>query len=332
MGFVTSSSTIQLYAYFTQYARERILNGDEVEYKITHFSLHDDDINYQIAKNEIGTDATGGTIYNLVSSGFIPDITGDIDNCVKSLAKGFEIKGSYLTAPVSSTQPIYTITTDKSSVNKNETVKYTITTQNLPNSTLFWETNSSTSPASTSNSNDFSDNVSNGVVQIINGTGSINRTILNNYISSVDKTIVLRLRSGSATGVILKTSPTVTINNTDSSQGNPATYAVDVQNNPRTIDRTSNKIDFRTAVFTLITTNVAAGTVFYWENIGTTNASDFTDSINSGNLPPIFGTSTTLSKIIIQGVAQPQETIIIRVRKDSPTGAIVAISPTVIVN
>jgi hypothetical protein len=96
MGFLPSSSTIQLYAYITQYGREKILNGDEYEFKITHFSLHDDDINYRIAAKKIGTDITGGTIYNLVSSGFIPDITGDIDTCIKSLAKGVEIKGSYL--------------------------------------------------------------------------------------------------------------------------------------------------------------------------------------------------------------------------------------------
>ena len=117
MGFVTSSSTIQLYAYMTQYARERILNGDEYEFKITHFSLHDDDINYQIAKNEIGTNATGGTIYNLVSSGFIPDITGDIDNCVKSLAKGVEIRGSYLTTSVST--PVVPGCTDPTATNYN---------------------------------------------------------------------------------------------------------------------------------------------------------------------------------------------------------------------
>jgi hypothetical protein len=193
MGFVTSSSTIQLYAYFTQYARERILNGDEKDYKIIYFSLHDDDINYQIAKNEIGTDITGGTIYNLVSSGFIPDITGDIDNCVKSLAKGVEIRESYLTSPAPSTQSIYNITPNKSSVNKNETVIYTITTQNVPNGNLFWETDSSISPASTSIATDFSDSLSNSIVPIINGTGSISRTISSEYTSTVDKTIILNI-------------------------------------------------------------------------------------------------------------------------------------------
>lgn len=330
MGFVTSSSTIQLYAYMTQYARERILNGDEDQFTITHFSLHDDDINYQIAKNKIGTNITGGAIYNLVTSGFIPDITGDIDNCVKSLAKGVEIRESYLTSPVPSTQSTYTITPDKSSVNKNEGVTYTITTQNVPNGNLFWETDSSTSPASTSNSDDFSDGQSNSIVPIINGTGSIFRAISSEYTSLVDKTIILRLRSGSATGVILKTAPTVTINNTSSSQNNPPTYFIVVSNNSLT--RNSNKLNLRTTKFQLVTTNVAEGTVFYWENIGSTNAGDFTDGLNSGQFPPIFGTSATISKTIIEGATQPLETIIIRVRKDSPTGDIVTTSPTVNVN
>jgi len=99
MGFLPSSSTIQLYAYFTEYAREKIFNGEVSDFQVRHFSLHDDDINYQTAK-EIITDITGGTTYNLVSSGFIPDITGDIDTCIKSLAKGLEIKGSYLTRSI----------------------------------------------------------------------------------------------------------------------------------------------------------------------------------------------------------------------------------------
>jgi hypothetical protein len=121
MGFVTRSSAIQLYAYMTQYARDRILNGDIEDFKITHFSLHDDDINYQIAKKEIGTDVTGGTIYNLVSSGFIPDITGDITSCIKSIAKGVEIRGCVLGNFVPPTQFL-----------KKWISSYFLTTQTLP--------------------------------------------------------------------------------------------------------------------------------------------------------------------------------------------------------
>jgi hypothetical protein len=79
MGFVTSSSTIQLYAYLTQYARERIFNGDTNEFQAKYFSLHDEDVNYKITSN------LDGTINQPLTSGFIPDITGDPDNCIKSM-------------------------------------------------------------------------------------------------------------------------------------------------------------------------------------------------------------------------------------------------------
>jgi hypothetical protein len=86
MGFVTSSSTIQLYAYLTKYARERIFNGETIEFQAKYFSLHDDDVNYKISKYDIGVDSSGNTIFNTLKSGFIPDVTGDPNACVKSMA------------------------------------------------------------------------------------------------------------------------------------------------------------------------------------------------------------------------------------------------------
>jgi len=84
MGFIKSSTTIQLYAYFTEYARERIFNGDVIDFQIKNFSLHDEDIDYKISKEIIGVDSSGNTLYNTLKSGFIPDITGDNDVCIKS--------------------------------------------------------------------------------------------------------------------------------------------------------------------------------------------------------------------------------------------------------
>lgn len=92
MGFIVSSSTVQLYAYFTEYARERIFNGDVIDFQIKNFSLHDEDINYQISKQIIGVDSSGNTLYNTPKSGFIPDITGDNDVCIKS-NKGMVVFG-----------------------------------------------------------------------------------------------------------------------------------------------------------------------------------------------------------------------------------------------
>ena len=91
MGFIPSSSAQTLSAYLTQKGRTYILSGNSVDFKVTHFSLHDSDINYQIARNIISSN------YNNLPNGFIPDITGDIDECIKSIAAGVSpSENSYL--------------------------------------------------------------------------------------------------------------------------------------------------------------------------------------------------------------------------------------------
>jgi hypothetical protein len=85
MGFLPQASSINLYAYFTQYAREKIFNGDVLDFKVEYFSLHDDDVDYGVSKKVIGVDSSGNTLYNILPSGFIPDVTGDADSCIKSM-------------------------------------------------------------------------------------------------------------------------------------------------------------------------------------------------------------------------------------------------------
>jgi len=106
MGFVPSSSTIQLYAYFTEYARERIFNGVVDDFKVTQFSLHDEDINYIISKETIGVDSSGNTLYNTLKSGFLPDITGDIDSCVKSNKSSIVFGRNMLTGTTQVSTPV----------------------------------------------------------------------------------------------------------------------------------------------------------------------------------------------------------------------------------
>jgi hypothetical protein len=106
MGFVPSSSTIQLYAYFTEYAREKIFNGVVDDFKVTQFSLHDEDINYLISKETIGVDSSGNTLYNTLKSGFLPDITGDIDSCVKSNKSSIVFGRNMLTGTTQVSTPV----------------------------------------------------------------------------------------------------------------------------------------------------------------------------------------------------------------------------------
>jgi hypothetical protein len=82
MAFLPSSSTKTLYAYLTQKGREYVLSGDKTQFAISQFSLHDDDVNYEIAKNLVNSE------YNKLPKGFVPDITGDNEDCINSIALG----------------------------------------------------------------------------------------------------------------------------------------------------------------------------------------------------------------------------------------------------
>jgi hypothetical protein len=106
MGFLPSSSTIQLYAYFTQYARDKILNGNVVDFKVRQFTLHDEDINYGLSKEIVGTDSSGNTLYNTLTSGFIPDITGDNDACIKSVSNAYYLINNMLTGTTQIQTPV----------------------------------------------------------------------------------------------------------------------------------------------------------------------------------------------------------------------------------
>ena len=88
MGFIPQINTKTLYAYLTPKGRQYILDGDKVDFQVEFFSLHDDDVNYYISSNiSAGTTST----YYTLQSGFIPDITGDNDSCIKSIAKGTSV-------------------------------------------------------------------------------------------------------------------------------------------------------------------------------------------------------------------------------------------------
>lgn len=88
MGFIPQTNTKTLYAYLTPKGRQYILDGNQEDFQVAFFSLHDDDVNYYISSNlSAGTTST----YYTLQSGFIPDITGDNDTCIKSIAIGTSV-------------------------------------------------------------------------------------------------------------------------------------------------------------------------------------------------------------------------------------------------
>jgi hypothetical protein len=85
MGYIPSATTKTLYAYLTQIGRKKLLFSSATESQVKYFSLHDDDINYRISSYN------NNSIYNTLKKGFIPDVTGDDDDCIKSVAQAYKV-------------------------------------------------------------------------------------------------------------------------------------------------------------------------------------------------------------------------------------------------
>lgn len=84
-------------------------------------------------------------------------------------------------------------------------------------------------------------------------------------------------------------------------------------------------------VFTITTTNVADGTVLFWENIQTASSVDFAEGINSGNVTITGGTGTITLTIVADQITEGTEYIALNIRTSS-VGTILATSLTVTIN
>jgi hypothetical protein len=97
MGYLPSSSTHTVYAYLTQKGRYNLLFSSATASTVSYFSLHDDDINYRVTSKKINSD------YNKLTRGFVPDITGDDDDCIKSVSQAYILGDSDYLVYTSST-------------------------------------------------------------------------------------------------------------------------------------------------------------------------------------------------------------------------------------
>lgn len=109
--------------------------------------------------------------------------------------------------PTMTQLPTFSIVPDKTDINEGETVTYTINTTRFTGSTLY-VSNSGTA-ANADLNYIFSNSVS-----IVGGTGTFTVSALNDTVYEGPETIIVNLRTGSTTGPIVATAPTVTINNT----------------------------------------------------------------------------------------------------------------------
>ena len=212
--------------------------------------------------------------------------------------------------------PTYAVAPNVTGVNEGGSVVYTVTTTNVPNGTiLYWTVSGSI------NSSDFTDSLMSGTVTINGNTGSITRTITNDFTSEGTENFILYIRTNSTSGSIVATAATVTINDTSLTR----TYTVSAS--------TSSITEGNSVTFFVTTTNVPTGTTLYWTTLSvqnSTNSADFTDNLMSGS----FVVSNNSANIVRtlranEGDAIPNDQFRLQIRTDSTSGPIVALSPVV---
>ena len=120
---------------------------------------------------------------------------------------------STVTVVDTSTNPTYSVAPNLNSVNEGDTVTWTVTTTNIPDATTLYWTNTGT--AGLAAAPDFTVNTNSGSFTITNNTGSITKTLLNDLsYSEGSETIIIQIRTTSASGTIVATSATVTVADT----------------------------------------------------------------------------------------------------------------------
>ena len=88
MGYITSGATVYIDCFLTQKGKELFFIGEDEDIIVKDFSLGDSDTNYVITNNLNITTQDD----NVLTEGFIPSISGNYDECAKSIAGGIKLK------------------------------------------------------------------------------------------------------------------------------------------------------------------------------------------------------------------------------------------------
>lgn len=130
-----------------------------------------------------------------------------------------QIRTGSITGPIVATSAIVTvndtsvtpvsvsISPSTLSIDEGQSVTFTVSTTGIINGTVLYWTNSGTT-----NVNDFADTTNSGSVVITNNSGSILRPIVADLTTEGPESIILDIRSGSISGSIIASSPTVIVN------------------------------------------------------------------------------------------------------------------------
>ena len=210
--------------------------------------------------------------------------------------------------------PTYTVFTSHNSVDEGSNVKFTIETTDVNDGTLlYWNL--------TGVSQDDIDQGRNaGSVTINTNRAEVTLGISSDFLTeSTPETVTFSVRTSSDTSTIPVATGSVLVN--------------DISKTPTYVftPNVSTATEGDTITWSITSTNVPDGTVFYWENVGTTVAADFT-STPSGNFAMTGNAATITLTVSTDTVTEGQESVALILRRGSATAPVVATADVVTIS
>ena len=209
-------------------------------------------------------------------------------------------------------------------VDEGQQIQFVITSTGYsPTSTFYYDIVGATTVAG-----DFTDNTLTGSFSTTNNVYSLVKLITTDNISDDGETFVVNIRTGSNSGTIVATSPTITVND--------VAQSIVITQDKTDVNEGQDDAANRTITFTVTATGYAAGAPLYWSTLttaGAITAADFTDNTLEGSQTLDNNNQiTVVRKLVGDRATEGIEKFKLEIRTGSVTGTVIATSDEITIN
>ena len=315
-----------------------INEGGSVGFTLTTANVDDaTTLYYTLSGTATANDFVGGTLagsftinsntgtFNIIAAG--DSVTDDAETFTASVRTGSTsgtVVATSSQVTIGDVAQTVSIAPSVTTVDEGQQVTFTITSTGYsPTSTFYYDI------VGTTTAGDFTDNTLTGTFSTTNNAYSLIKVITSDNISDDGETFVVNIRTGSNSGTIVATSPTITIND--------VAQAVTITQTTTNINEEWNEGGSNGLVtFTISTTGYSAGTNLFWSTLstaGAVTAADFDDSSESGVFQlDSSGQGTVGRRLKSDRLTEGVEKFKLQIRTDSTSGTIIATSDEITIN
>lgn len=337
-GLIQSGDPPPQPTYSLSQTATSINEGGSVGFTLTTANVADSTtLYYTLSGSATANDFVGGTLagsftinsntgtFNIIAAGdSSTEYTETFTAYVRTGSTSGPIVATSSQVTIGDVAQTVSIAPSVTAVDEGQQVTFTITSTGYsPTSTFYYDI------VGTTTAEDFTDNTLTGTFSTTNNTYSLIKVAKSDNISDDGETFVVNIRTGSNSGTIVATSPTITIND--------VAQAVTITQNTTNLNETHNDGDNSGLVtFNISVTGYSAGTNFYWTTLSTSGAvtaADFDDTSISGSFSiDSYGQATIQRRVKSDRLTEGIEKFKLQIRTDSTSGSIIATSDEITIN